>query len=70
MIDEERHLWIKKTLHARGLTFSGIARDQEVAATTISIVSRGYRRSRRLEKAIAEALGMTPELLWPKRYKK
>jgi Ner family transcriptional regulator len=68
MIDEERHLWIKEALHARGLTFSGIAKDQKVAATTVSIVSRGYRRSRRLEKAIAGALDMTPEQLWPRRY--
>lgn len=68
MINEERHLQIKTALHARGLTFSEIAKDQGVAKATISIVSRGYRRSRRLERAIADALDVEPAQLWPERY--
>lgn len=70
MVNEETHLQIKEALHTRGLSFGGIARDQGVAKATISIVSRGYRRSRRLEKAIADALNVEPAQLWPERYVK
>lgn len=67
-VDEKKHLQIKEALHARGLSISSIARDQGVAKTTVSLVCRGYSRSRRLEQAIAQALGLEPAELWPNRY--
>jgi lambda repressor-like predicted transcriptional regulator len=68
MIDDKQHARIKSALALRGATLSSIARDLGVAPGTVSIVSRGYRRSRRIEKAIADALGGSPEDLWPDRY--
>nr|WP_294810195.1 helix-turn-helix domain-containing protein [uncultured Sphingomonas sp.] len=68
MVDEKRHAWIKGALALRGATLSSIAREINVAPGTVSIVSRGYRRSRRIEKAIADALDLAPAELWPSRY--
>jgi lambda repressor-like predicted transcriptional regulator len=68
MIDEKQHDRIKCALALQGATLSSIARDLGVAPGTVSIVSRGFRRSRRIEKAIADALGSTPATLWPDRY--
>lgn len=68
MIDDKQHARIKSALALRGATLSSIARDLGVAPGTVSIVSRGYRRSRRIEKAIADALGRSPAELWPNRY--
>lgn len=68
MIDEKRHTKIKAALSLKGRTLSDIARDLDVAPTTISIVSRGFRRSRRIEAAIAQELGLSTEELWPERY--
>jgi len=68
MIDDRQHARIKGALALRGLTLSSIARDLGVAPGTVSIVSRGFRRSRRIESAIAMALGCSPAELWPERY--
>ena len=68
MIDDKRHARIKGALLLRGETLSSIARELGVAPGTVSIVSRGFRRSRRIERAIAQALETTPQNLWPERY--
>lgn len=68
MIDDKRHARIKAALELNGSSLSDIARDLAVAPTTISIVSRGFRRSRRIEAAIAAKIGMTTVALWPDRY--
>lgn len=66
-IDDKRHSQIKSALGLKGLTLSDIARGLDVTPSTVSIVSRGFRRSRRVESAIAEALGLTCSELWPDR---
>lgn len=68
VVNEERHAEIKAALHSRGLSLGAIARAEKVATTTVSLVSRGHGRSRRLEQAIAHALNLKPEQLWPERY--
>jgi Ner family transcriptional regulator len=68
MIDDKRHGRIKAALELRGKSLSHIARNLDVAPTTISIVSRGFRRSRRIEAAIAGELGLSAAQLWPDRY--
>lgn len=70
MIDDRQHARIKSALFLRGESLSSIARQLDVAPTTVSIVSRGFRRSRRIEQAIATALGCSPAQLWPERYSK
>lgn len=66
----QRHERIKMRLRLAGSSLSGIARELGVAATTVTSVSQGYRRSRRIEQAIADKLRETPEHLWPDRYTK
>ena len=68
MVDEEKHGRIKEALKLRGVSLSDIARAQGVKPNTVSLVSTGWRRSHRLEVAIASALELTPEEIWPDRY--
>ncbi len=66
-IDDRRHVRIKSALSLKGLSLSDIARQLRVTPSTVSIVSRGFRRSRRVECAIAAALDMDHATLWPER---
>lgn len=68
MIDDKKHAQIKSALSLKRISLSDIARSLEITPSTVSIVSRGFRRSRRVEQAIAAALGQTPEEVWPDRY--
>ncbi len=68
MLDDKLHARIKGALVLKGLNLSSIARDLGVTPSSVSIVSRGFRRSRRIEQAIADALGCNPADLWPLRY--
>ena len=67
-IDKEKHAQIRAALHQIGSGISALAREISVAPATITVVSQGYRRSRRVELAIADKLGTTPEEIWPERY--
>lgn len=55
-------------LRLAGTSLSEVARELGVAPTTVTSVSQGYRRSRRIEAAIAAKLGQLPEVLWLDRY--
>ena len=62
-----RHELVKFQLRQRHSSLAHIAREIGVSAGTVTAVSQGYRRSRRVELALAAALGMTPEDLYPER---
>ena len=62
------HERVKMRLRLVGSSLSEIARELEVRPTTVTSVSQGYRRSRRIEAAIAAKLGISPDRLWPERY--
>jgi len=64
----EQHERIKMRLRLTGSSLADVARELGVAATTVTSVSQGYRRSRRIEAAIAEKLGLLVEELWIDRY--
>jgi Ner family transcriptional regulator len=64
----KHHEQIKLRLRLVGSSLSAVARELDVAATTVTCVSQGYRRSRRIEAAIAAKLKIRPEELWPERY--
>lgn len=68
MVDDKLHARIKAALALKGESLSSIARSLDVAPTTVSIVCRGFRRSRRIEQAIADALDTSPARIWPARY--
>lgn len=62
------HKYIKWSLERRGSSFSQIARALKVNPSTVTRVSRGLMRSRRIEEAIAAATAFTPAQLWPDNY--
>lgn len=64
----EQHERIKMRLRLAGSSLADVARELGVKATTVTSVSQGYRRSRRIEAAIAHKLGIAPDQLWPDRY--
>lgn len=64
----EQHELVKMRLRLSGSSLAEIARELSVTPTTVTIVSQGQRRSRRIEQAIATKLGTTAALLWPDRY--
>lgn len=55
-------------LRVAGSSLAEVARELGVTGTTVTSVSQGYRRSRRIESAIASKLGVAPGSLWPDRY--
>jgi Ner family transcriptional regulator len=57
---------IKCALEERGHTLASLARKLEVSRSAISKVK--VRPSPRVQAAIARAVGMKPEELWPERY--
>lgn len=68
MLDHDAHKRVKQALKAKGSSFSKIACAEGVKPSTVSLVCNGWRRSRRVELAIAHALELTPEEVWPERY--
>lgn len=67
---EARNDGIKAALHLRGSSYSDIARQIEVTTSAVSLVARGRSRSKRIEEAIAQQVGVEPHLLWPEHYPK
>ena len=63
-----QHEKIKYWLRLKGISLAQIARELNVTPTTVTTVSQGTSRSRRIEAAIAGHLGMGPSRLWPDRY--
>jgi lambda repressor-like predicted transcriptional regulator len=64
----DRHERIKMRLRVAGSSLANVARQLGVAPTTVTTVSQGYRRSRRIEAAIAHELQTSAKELWPERY--
>lgn len=67
-VDLKRHDFVKYQLKSKGSSLSTIANTLGVLSSSVTVVSQGYRRSSRVEAAIANALGTTPEELYPERY--
>jgi len=67
-IDKAKHATIRAALIECGSGISALARELSVAPSTVTVVSQGYRRSKRIEAAIAHKLGKEPFEIWPERY--
>lgn len=65
--DHERR---KMELRLRGSSMRKVAAIVGVQPGSVTAVSQGRRRSRRIEEALAVALGTTPEQLFPDRYER
>lgn len=68
MIDLEKHEMTKAKLKIAKSSLTTIARELGVSHSSVKLVSQGYRRSARIETAIASKLGLPPEELYPERY--
>ncbi|THK34057.1 DNA-binding protein [Ensifer sp. MPMI2T] len=67
-VDIARHDEIKRLLRARRVTFLTIATEVGVSREYVTMVCQGHRSSHRIQQAIANKLGVTPESLWPQKY--
>lgn len=65
----EQHERLKAELRIRGTSLAQIGRELGISGTSMSPVGLGKHRSKRIERAIADALGTTPEELYPERYR-
>jgi len=68
ILDLKRHETIKFKLRLAGLSLSSIARDLGISQSTVTVVCQGYRKSHRVQTAIAIALDEAAEELFPERY--
>jgi len=62
------HERLKMELRLRGKSIASVARELEVPRSTVTLVSQGRRRSSKIEKALADAVGTTPAELFPDRH--
>lgn len=65
----QQHECIKMRLRLAGSSLAQIARELDLAPTSVTSVCQGLRRSRRVENAIADKLATSPGRLWPERYR-
>jgi transcriptional regulator with XRE-family HTH domain len=66
--DLAKHELLKFRLrHEKKISLSEISRRLNVSPGSVTAVSQGYRRSRRVEQALADALETTPQALFPDR---
>ncbi|MCL6285741.1 helix-turn-helix domain-containing protein [Ruegeria sp. 2012CJ41-6] len=64
------HERLKMELRVRNSSMSKIAAALGVSPGAVTNVSLGIRRSRRIERALAEAVGLSVATLFPDRYGK
>jgi len=64
----KRHESIKMRLRLAGSSLADIARELGVSASTVTTVSQGYRRSARIQTAIAAKLRVSATELWAEQY--
>lgn len=58
--------FIKARLIERGIKLVDIARELGIAPPTVTQVISGIKTSRRIQKTIAQKIGMNVDELWPK----
>lgn len=71
---EQRKNWhperIKYELRMKGSSLAVVARELGVTRAAVSMsIKDDARRSRRIEAAVAAALGVRPRTIWPDRYR-
>lgn len=65
----ERSAMIKTFFKIKRTSFSAIAREEDLSPATIAGVARSGIKSKRIERLIADVIGLTPNELWPENYK-
>lgn len=65
---DTRNAWINFQMGLHGTSFADIARELGVSRSAVrSALDKPYPK---MERAIAEKIGMAPEAIWPERYQK
>ncbi|WP_083554244.1 helix-turn-helix domain-containing protein [Paracoccus sp. SM22M-07] len=59
---------LKLRLRSKGSSLAQVARNLSVLQSSVTVVSQGYRRSHRIQEAIATELQTTPSDIFPERY--
>lgn len=62
--DDLRHRLICAECRYRGLTFTQIARALKVSKSMVTMVARGQRVSKRVQRALARQIGVPYKELW------
>ena len=62
------HERLTTEVRRRGTSLSRVAAQMGVFPGSVTAVSQGIRRSKRIEEELATAIGTTPEKLFPDRY--
>lgn len=63
--DLDAHERLKAELRIRGTSLAQISRELGVSDSALTLVGKRMCRSKRIEKALARAMGMPPEELFP-----
>ena len=58
------YLKIRHGLMKRGLSMAGIARKLQCGRAAVTLVAQGKRNSRRIQNALARAVGIKRKELW------
>lgn len=66
----KEHEYVKMALRLKGSSLSEVAKDLGVSAAAVTYASKGASSSNRIEKYIAQVLGVERSAIWPSRYKK
>lgn len=68
IIDLAKHEHVKFQLRLAGSSMAAVARELSVSCSSVTVVSQGYRTSKRILEAIATKLGQEPMTIWPDRF--
>jgi transcriptional regulator with XRE-family HTH domain len=63
------NLDLKILMLQRGVTYKGIANKLGVSRKTVAVVASGFSTSKRIQAALAEAVGKSVQELWPDKEK-
>lgn len=66
--DLRQHERLKYLLRLADSSMAEISRELGLKQNSVTTVSKGYGRSKRIQNAIAAKLGKAPEQIWPERY--
>jgi lambda repressor-like predicted transcriptional regulator len=63
--DLDAHEMLKARLRINGTSLAQLSRELGVTDSALTLVGKRMCRSRKIERALADALGVTPESLFP-----
>lgn len=65
---DQRRVWVRWMLELNGSSFAAIGRELKPPVTRGAVRHCQWRKSPRMEEAVAGKIGFKPEQIWPERY--